>query len=143
LLFGILAGIRATFKVEMNSILYLGVPSLIAILPTLFGVVGRLGGATEEATSADWIRLGIVLAVSVVFLLLGAVRKLAGFFVPGGVALIVTVIPLLWTRMTSLGSSFIVIGLLLLAALIGFVAVRLEQVKGSARSANKWLRELK
>ena len=142
-LYGILAGIRATFKLQMNSILYVGVPSLIAILPTLFGVIGKLGLASEEATSADWTRLAIVLGVSVVFLLLGSVRRLAGFFVPGGIALIVTVIPLLWTSMTSLGSAFVVVGLLLLAALIGFVAVRLEQVKGSARSASKWLRELK
>jgi hypothetical protein len=142
-IYGILAGLRATFKLQMNSLIYIGVPSLIALLPTLFGVIGKLGTGAEDATSADWTRLAIVLGVSVVFLLLGSVRKLAGFFVPGGIALIVTVIPLLWTRMTALGSAFVVIGLLLLAALIGFVAVRLEQVKGSARSASKWLRELK
>jgi hypothetical protein len=142
-IYGILAGIRATFKLQMNSLIYIGVPALIALLPTLFGVIGKLGTGAEDATSADWTRLAIVLGVSVVFLLLGSVRKLAGFFVPGGISLIVTVIPLLWTRMTALGSAFVVIGLLLLAALIGFVAVRLEQVKGSARSASKWLRELK
>jgi FtsH-binding integral membrane protein len=84
-----------------------------------------------------------VLGVSVVFLLLGSVRKLAGFFVPGGISLVVTVIPLLWTRMTALESAGVVIGLLVLAGLIGFVAVRLEQVKGSAKNASKWLRELK
>lgn len=142
-IYGILAGIRATFKLQMNSLIYIGVPALIALLPTLFGVIGKLGTGAEDATSADWTRLAIVLGVSVVFLLLGSVRKLAGFFVPGGISLIVTVIPLLWTRMTALGSAFVVIGLLLLAGLIGFVAVRLEQVKGSARSASKWLRELK
>ena len=46
---------------------------------TIFGVIGKLGSASEEATSADWTRLAIVLGVSVVFLLLGSVRKLAGF----------------------------------------------------------------
>jgi len=142
-IYGILAGLRATFKLQMNSLIYIGVPALIALLPTLFGVIGKLGTAGEDATAADWTRLAIVLGVSVVFLLLGSVRKLAGFFVPGGISLVVTVIPLLWTRMTALESAGVVIGLLLLAGLIGFVAVRLEQVKGSAKNASKWLRELK
>lgn len=143
IIYGLIAGARSIFKIEMNSVLYLGVPALIALLPTTFGVIGRLGSTAVTATTGDWTRLAIVLVISVVFLLLGAVRKLAGFFVPGGIALILTVIPLLWTRMTSLGSAFIVVGLLLLAALIGFVAIRLEQVKGSAKATSKWLKELR
>jgi hypothetical protein len=140
LVYAALTGLQSTFNWRVNSIVVLGVPLAVALVPALYDTVTALDA--PAMTTEDWVRFLIVLVGSLVILVLGAFRKIAGFFVPGVVGVAVAAVPYLWKPLSQQQWLLWVV-LVLVAALLVWVAIRLEQFKSGVRSANSWLRELK
>jgi len=139
-LYGALRSIFAALKTSMKSIVYVGIPVVIAIGPAMLDALSALSQPT--LTSEDWIRFGIVLGGSLLLLVIGALRKLGGLFVPGAVGVIISALPYAWAQISSQNWALWVV-LILVATLLVLVAIRLEQFKNGARSASNWMRELR
>ena len=140
LLFGIGYGLVAALKLKINSFIYVGLPILIAMAPALANTFGALNQAT--LTAEDWYRFGIILGGSLVFLVLGALRRLAGFFGPGAIGVLVAAVPYAWKPLSE-QTWFVWVVLIIVAGLLVWMAIKLEQFKKNARSASVWLKELR
>jgi hypothetical protein len=139
-LYGALRSIFAALKTSMKSIVYVGIPVVIAIGPAMLDALSALSQPT--LTGEDWIRFGIVLGGSLLLLVIGALRKLGGLFVPGAIGVIISALPYAWAQISSQNWALWVV-LILVATLLVLVAIRLEQFKNGARSASNWMRELR
>lgn len=140
LLFGIGYGLVAALKLKINSSIYVGLPILIAMAPALANTFGALNQAT--LTVEDWYRFGIILGGSLVFLVLGALRRLAGFFGPGAIGVLVAAVPYAWKPLSE-QTWFVWVVLIIVAGLLVWMAIKLEQFKSNARSTSVWLKELR
>jgi hypothetical protein len=140
LLFGIGYGLVAALKLKINSSIYVGLPILIAMAPALANTFGALNQAT--LTAEDWYRFGIILGGSLVFLVLGALRRLAGFFGPGAIGVLVAAVPYAWKPLSE-QTWFVWVVLIIVAGLLVWMAIKLEQFKSNARSTSVWLKELR
>lgn len=140
LLFGLGYGLVAALKLKINSFVYVGLPILIAMAPALANTFGALNQAT--LTPEDWYRFGIILGGSLVFLVLGALRRLAGFFGPGAIGVLVAAVPYAWKPLSE-QTWFVWVILIIVAGLLVWMAIKLEQFKSNARSASVWLKELR
>jgi hypothetical protein len=140
LLFGIGYGLVAALKLKINSSIYIGLPILIAMAPALANTFGALNQAT--LTAEDWYRFGIILGGSLVFLVLGALRRLAGFFGPGAIGVLVAAVPYAWKPLSE-QTWFVWVVLIIVAGLLVWMAIKLEQFKSNARSTSVWLKELR
>ena len=140
LLFGLGYGLVAALKLKINSFIYVGLPILIAMAPALANSVSALNQAT--LTAEDWYRFGIVLGGSLVFLVLGALRRLAGFFGPGAIGVLFAAVPYAWKPLSE-QTWFVWVILIIVAGLLVWMAIKLEQFKSNARSASVWLKELR
>ena len=122
--------LRRTRKLELPSLVAWGIPTVIALGATLLDALAALSKTTLD--TEDWIRFGVLIAAGTVFLVLGAIRKIGGFFYPGLVAILAAAIPYAFKP----GGFGLWAVLLSLAALIVWVAVRLDRFTG-------WLKQLK
>ena len=140
LLYGALRTIFAALKTSMKSIVYIGIPVVIAIGPAMLDALSALSQPT--LTREDWLRFFIVLGGSLVLLVLGSLRKIGGLFVPGAVGVILSALPYAWAQISSQNWALWFV-LILVATLLVMVAIRLEQFKTGAKSASNWMRELR
>jgi len=140
LLFAALRAIFAALEASLKSIIYIGIPVIIAIGPAMLDALGALSQPT--LTREDWLRFFIVISGSLVLLIVGSIRKLGGLFVPGAVGVIISALPYAWAQISSQNWALWFV-LILVATLLVMVAIRLEQFKVGARSASNWMRELR
>ncbi len=140
LLYAALRAIFAAIGTSMKSIVYIGIPVIIAIGPAMLDALGALSQPT--LTREDWLRFVIVLSGSLVLLVIGALRKIGGLFVPGAVGVVISALPYAWAQISSQNWALWVV-LILVATLLVMVAIRLEQFKTGARTASNWMRELR
>ena len=140
LLYAALRAIFAAIGTSMKSIVYIGIPVIIAIGPAMLDALSALSQPT--LTGEDWLRFFIVLSGSLVLLVVGALRKLGGLFVPGAVGVVISALPYAWAQISSQNWALWVV-LILVATLLVLVAIRLEQFKSGARTASNWMRELR
>ena len=127
-------------KLELRSIVWIGIPVAIALVPAVLNLLSAL--PQQSLTTEDWIRFGIVLSGSTLMLVLGALRRLGGLFVPGAIGVVVSALPYAWKQITAQSWGLWVV-LILVAALLVFVAIRLEQFRKGTKSASSWLKELR
>ena len=132
--------ILAITKLELRSIVWVGIPVAIAMVPAMLDLLAAL--PQQNLTTEDWIRFGIVLGGSALMLVLGALRRIGGLFVPGAVGVVVSALPYAWKQVTAQTWGLWVV-LILVAALLVFVAIRLEQFKQGTKSASNWMKELR
>ena len=123
-----------------NSRLFIGVPVVIALAPTMVRALMAL--ASPELSTIDWWRFSIVLAASMTLLIIGSLRELAGMFYPGLVSLLLSALPYGFKQSQSTGWLLWVM-LLLVAGVMVWLAVRLERLKKAGRTSAAWLKELK
>lgn len=140
LVFGLMTLVLKARDIQVSSLVYLGIPTLIALGPALLDSLADVNGG--DMSAEDWIRFLIVLGGSMFLLIIGGLRRLAGLFVPGAFGVIVTVVPFAWKPITE-NSWMLWVILIVAAAILVWVALRLEQFKSGARSASSWMKELK
>jgi hypothetical protein len=139
-LFLFLGGLRSINKLPDSSYLYLGIPSVVALGPSLFFTVSSIGDTS--LTEVDWWRFGILMVATVTLLVVGALRSLGGLFFPGLVGVIVGVLPYAFQPIAR-ESWFLWVVLLLIAAVMVWIAVRLEQLRKLGKSSASWLKTLR
>jgi hypothetical protein len=139
-LFLFLGGLRSINKLPDSSYLYLGIPSVVALGPSLFFTVSSIGDTS--LTEVDWWRFGILMVATVTLLVVGALRSLGGLFFPGLVGVIVGVLPYAFQPIAR-ESWFLWVVLLLIAAVMVWIAVRLEQIRKLGKSSASWLKTLR
>ncbi len=139
-LFLFLGGLRSINKLPDSSYIYLGVPSVVALGPSLFLTFTSIGNSS--LTQVDWWRFGIMMVATVTLLVVGALRSLGGLFFPGLVGVIVGVLPYAFQPIAR-ESWFLWVVLLLIAAVMVWIAVRLEQLRKLGKSGASWIKSLK
>jgi hypothetical protein len=139
-LFLFLGGLRSIDKLPDSSYLYLGIPSVVALGPSLFLTLSSIGDSS--LTRVDWWRFGILMAATVTLLVVGALRSLGGLFFPGLVGVIVGVLPYAFQPIAR-ESWFLWVVLLLIAGVMVWIAVRLEQLRKLGKSGASWLKSLR
>jgi hypothetical protein len=132
--------LRQYTSLKLKSIVFIGIPVSIALAPAVFQTLSSLGGS--EIRSLDWWRFSIVLTVSLVLLLVGALREIGGTFFPGLIGVIVTVLPYGFHPLSN-KEWFLWAILLGVAGLLVWLAVRLENMRKAGREPSVWLKELK
>jgi hypothetical protein len=139
-LFLLLGGLRSINKLPDSSYLYLGIPSVVALGPSLFLTFTSIGNTS--LTEVDWWRFGILMVATVTLLVVGALRSLGGLFFPGLVGVIVGVLPYAFQPIAR-ESWFLWVVLLLIAAVMVWIAVRLEQLRKLGKSGASWIKTLR
>lgn len=139
-LFLFLGGLRSINKLPDSSYIYLGIPSVVALGPSLFLTFSSIGNSS--LTQVDWWRFGIMMVATVTLLVVGALRSLGGLFFPGLVGVIVGVLPYAFQPIAR-ESWFLWVVLLLIAAVMVWIAVRLEQLRKLGKSGASWIKSLK
>jgi hypothetical protein len=139
-LFLLLGGLRSINKLPDSSYLYLGIPSVVALGPSLFLTFTSIGNTS--LTEVDWWRFGILMVATVTLLVVGALRSLGGLFFPGLVGVLVGVLPYAFQPIAR-ESWFLWVVLLLIAAVMVWIAVRLEQLRKLGKSSASWIKTLK
>lgn len=127
-------------KLAGNSLLFIGLPIVIALAPALVRSLIALGNPT--LTTVDWWRFGIVLVASMTLLIVGTLRQVAGMFYPGLVSVLLSALPYGF-RQTGRDQWFLWVLLLLVAGIMVWLAVHLEKMKKAGRTSAVWLKELK
>ena len=140
MLAGILGIARLAGKAKGNSMLFFGLPISLALAPALYLSLAALGHQSVEP--ADWWRFGILISASMVMLVLGTMREVAGLFYPGLVGVILTALPYGF-KQAAATSWFLWVLLLALAGVMVWLAMRLEKMRKEGRTSSQWLRELK
>jgi hypothetical protein len=140
LIFAVLSIARLGGKLTGSSRLFLGVPITITLAPALFNALVALG--KPELEPLDWWRFGIVLSVSLLMLVLGTMREVAGLFYPGLVGVLLTALPYGF-KQTQKDQWFLWVLLLAIAGVMVWLALRLERMRKAGRTSSAWLRELK
>jgi len=139
-LFLLLGGLRSINKLPDSSYLYLGIPSVVALGPSLFLTFTSIGNTS--LTEVDWWRFGILMVATVTLLVVGALRSLGGLFFPGLVGVIVGVLPYAFQPIAR-ESWFLWVVLLLIAGVMVWIAVRLEQLRKLGKSGASWIKTLR
>ena len=139
-LFLFLGGLRSINKLPDSSYLYLGIPSVVALGPSLFLTITSIGNSS--LTRVDWWRFGILMVATVTLLVVGALRSLGGLFFPGLVGVIVGVLPYAFQPIAR-ESWFLWVILLLIAGVMVWIAVRLEQLRKLGKSGASWIKSLR
>ncbi len=139
-LFLFLGGLRSINKLPDSSYLYLGIPSVVALGPSLYLTLSSIGNSS--LTEVDWWRFGILMVATVTLLVVGALRSLGGLFFPGLVGVIVGVLPYAFQPIAR-ESWFLWVVLLVIAAVMVWIAVRLEQLRKLGKSSASWIKSLK
>jgi hypothetical protein len=139
-LFLFLGGLRSINKLPDSSYLYLGIPSAVALGPSLVITLSSIGDSST--TEVDWWRFGILLVATLTLLVVGALRSLGGLFFPGLVGVIVGVLPYAFQPIAR-ESWFLWVVLLIIAAVMVWIAVRLEQIRKLGKSSASWIKSLK
>jgi hypothetical protein len=139
-LFLFLGGLRSINKLPDSSYLYLGIPSVVALGPSLFITLTSIGDSS--LTRVDWWRFGITMAATITLLVVGALRSLGGLFFPGLVGVVVGVLPYAFQPIAR-ESWFLWVVLLLIAAVMVWIAVRLEQLSKLGKSGASWINTLR
>ncbi|MEY4000406.1 MAG: hypothetical protein RLZZ626_761 [Actinomycetota bacterium] len=135
---GILGIAKMAGKAKGNSLVYFGIPITIALAPSVVVSLQTLGGGHP----VDWWRFSILITVSMVMLVLGTMREVAGLFYPGLVGLLITALPAGFTQ-AGRTPAFLWVLLLVLAGVMVWLAMRLEKMRKEGRTSSQWLRELK
>ena len=125
---------------KLKSVIWIGIPISIALAPAILHTLSSLG--SSELRTVDWWRFSIVLSISVVLLLVGALREIGGTFFPGLIGVLTTVIPYGFVPVTN-KEWYLWAILLGVAALLVWLAVRLENMRKAGREPAAWLKELK
>ncbi len=139
-LFFFLGGLRSINKLPDTSYLYLGIPSVVALGPSLFLTFTSIGDSS--LTRVDWWRFGILMAATITLLVVGALRSLGGLFFPGLVGVLVGVLPYAFQPIAR-ESWFLWVILLLIAGVMVWIAVRLEQLRKLGKSGASWVKSLR
>ena len=129
-LFLLLTLFKAFDNLKLTSFWAWGVPALVALAPTVVQTIAALGGTIKDT---DWVRFAVLVAVSSLFLLVGAIRRNSGLFYPGLLGVLVSVIPYAFASNGGVGIPII---LVVLAGLIIWAALRIDRFGG-------WLKDLK
>jgi|GEM_PF-6737491 len=129
-IFLVLSLFRSFDKIEVPSFWAWGVPALVTLAPTVVQTLAALG---REVKDTDWVRFAVLVAVSTLFLLIGAIRRNSGLFYPGLVGVLISVIPYAFASNGGVGIPVI---LVILAGLIIWAALRIDRFGG-------WLKDLK
>ena len=135
-----LSSLKKAGKLPGNSLVWLGIPISIAMLPAIFNSLAAL--ANNELSSVDWWRFGIVVSASAVLLIAGALREIAGMFFPGLVGVVMAALPYGFKRVQQ-ESWFLWVLLLAIAGIMVWIAVRMDQLRKQGKSSATWLKELK
>ncbi len=123
-----------------NSVVYVGIPTMIALAPAVLNTLDALSHPTFQAI--DWWRFGIVLSVSLTLLVVGSLRELGGMFYPGFAGVLVSALPYGFKQIN--GAAWLLwIILLLVAATLIWLATRIEKMRKLGRTPAMWLKELK
>jgi hypothetical protein len=139
-IFLILAVSKQFKLVAGNSLVFIGIPTSIALAPAVLNTVNALSHPSFQAI--DWWRFAIVLSVSLTLLVVGAMRELGGMFYPGFAGVLVAALPYGFKQID--GAAWLLwIILLLVAATLIWVAMRIEKMRKLGRTPAMWLRELK
>ena len=139
-LFLILAVSKQFKLAKGNSIVFIGIPTLVALAPAVLNTVAALSHPSFLAI--DWWRFAIVLSVSLTLLVVGAMRELGGMFYPGFAGVLVAALPYGFKQID--GAAWLLwIILLLVAATLIWVAMRIEKMRKLGRTPAMWLKELK
>lgn len=139
ILFGLFAILRRADRVPNNSYIYIGIPTVVALAPSLFLTIAALNNPT--LTNVDWYRFGIIIVVSLTLLIVGALRSLGGMFFPGLIGVLVGVLPYAFKPIAA-QSWFLWVILLLIAGIMVWIAVRLEQLRKLGKSSVSWVKTL-
>ena len=139
-IFWLIALLRRYEILKVKSLIYVGLPALVALAPAVFNTLGSLGH--DSLAPIDWWRFSIVLGVSLVLLVIGAITELGGAFYPGLIGVLVTVLPFAFTPTTN-QQWFLWVILLSVAGLLIWLAVRLERLRKAGRDTSSWFKELK
>ncbi|MFZ4117365.1 MAG: hypothetical protein ACOYKO_02620 [Rhodoluna sp.] len=139
-LFLLLGGLRSINKLPDSSYLYLGIPSIVALGPSLFLTIASIGDSS--LTRVDWWRFGILMTATVTLLVVGALRSLGGLFFPGLVGVLVGVLPYAFQPIAR-ESWFLWVVLLLIAGVMVWIAVRLDQLRKLGKSGTSWIKSLR
>jgi len=139
-LFLFLGGLRSINRLPDSSYIYLGIPSVVALGPSLFITLTSIGDSS--LTRVDWWRFGITMAATVTLLVVGALRSLGGLFFPGLVGVVVGILPYAFQPIAR-ESWFLWVVLLLIAAVMVWIAVRLEQLRKLGKSGASWIKTLR
>ncbi|MDE2591314.1 MAG: hypothetical protein KGL41_00450 [Actinomycetales bacterium] len=135
-----LAALRKYAHTGGNSLLYVGLPTAVALLPALYNSLAALAQPTLSVV--DWWRFAILLIASLALLIVGSLREQAGMFFPGLIGVLSTALPYGFKGVAN-QSWFLWVVLLLVAAIMVWIAVRLEQMRKIGKSSINWIRELK
>ena len=138
-LFLFLGGLRSINRLPDSSYIYLGIPSVVALGPSLFITLTSIGDSS--LTRVDWWRFGIIMAATITLLVVGALRSLGGLFFPGLVGVLVGVLPYAFQPIAR-ESWFLWVVLLLIAGVMVWIAVRLEQLRKLGKSGASWIKTL-
>ena len=139
-IFLILAVTKKFDFVKANSVVFIGIPTTVALAPAVLNTVNALSHPSFLAI--DWWRFAIVLSISLTLLVVGAMRELGGMFYPGFAGVLVAALPYGFKQID--GAAWLLwIILLLVAATLIWVAMRIEKMRKLGRTPAMWLRELK
>jgi hypothetical protein len=139
-LFLFLGGLRSINRLPDSSYLYLGIPTAVALAPSLYLTIVSIGDSS--LTRVDWWRFGITMTATITLLIVGALRSLGGLFFPGLVGVLVGVLPYAFQPIAR-ESWFLWVVLLLIAAVMVWIAVRLEQLRKLGKSGASWIKTLR
>ena len=135
-----LTSLKNAGKLRGNSIVWLGIPIAVAMIPAIYNSLAAL--ANPELSTVDWWRFGIVVTASAVMLIAGSLREIAGMFFPGLVGVVLAALPYGFKRVQQ-ESWFLWVLLLAIAGIMVWIAVRMDQLRKQGKSSTTWLKELK
>jgi cytochrome c-type biogenesis protein CcmH/NrfF len=135
-----LTSLKNAGKLRGNSIVWLGIPIAVAMIPAIYNSLAAL--ANNELSTVDWWRFGIVVTASAVLLIAGSLREIAGMFFPGLVGVVLAALPYGFKRVQQ-ESWFLWVLLLIIAGIMVWIAVRMDQLRKQGKSSATWLKELK
>ena len=142
LLFTIMAVAKRFEAIRGNSLVFVGIPTMVALAPSAFGTLAALTTHANSYQVIDWWRFALVLSVSLILLVVGSMRELAGMFYPGFAGVLVAALP--YGFRTVDGAAWLLwVILLLVAATLIWLAIRLEKMRKEGRTPAMWLKELK
>ncbi|MFM7029903.1 MAG: hypothetical protein ACKOWK_02410, partial [Micrococcales bacterium] len=118
---------RKNTHVSLPSLVIWGIPVVISLSVTF---IDAMNAVHRTLTAEDWIRFAILMGAGALFLVVGAMRRIAGMFYPGLFTVVVSVIPYAWSN-----GGYLFPVLLVISGLIVWAAIRLDRFSG-------WLKAL-
>jgi len=118
---------RKNTHISLPSLVIWGIPVVISLSMTF---IDAMNAVHRTLTAEDWIRFAILMGAGALFLVVGAMRRVAGMFYPGLFTVVVSVIPYAWSN-----GGYLFPVLLVISGLIVWAAIRLDRFSG-------WLKAL-